>query len=175
MSVLEELDYAVPHPNVVQRALRLVVASRPGAWLLARTAHHLDRAVLALSGGRRTAAQFVAGIPVVRLVTTGARTGRRRVTPLLGVPHDGGIAVIGTRFGQTGTPGWYYNLRSHPTAELRFHDRSAQVVACELQGEQWQAVWEAGTRLYPGYRAYAARIRGRQVHIMLLRSAGDAA
>jgi deazaflavin-dependent oxidoreductase (nitroreductase family) len=152
-----------------------VVASRPGAWLLARTAHHLDRAVLALTGGRVTAAQVVAGIPVVRLVTTGARTGERRVTPLLGVPHDGGIAVIGTRFGQAGTPGWYFNLRADPRAELRFRDRSASVVAHELDGAPWQAVWDAGNGLYPGYAAYAARIRGRRIHIMLLTSATEGA
>lgn len=170
MPLVDQLDYVVPSPNALQRALQRVVSSRPGAWLLARSAPQLDRIVLGLSRGRITAAQVVAGIPVVQLVTTGARTGRKRVTPLLGVPHGDRIAVIGTRFGQPGTPAWYFNLHSNPHAELRFRDRTVAVVAEEIEGPEWQTVWEAGNRLYPGYDAYARRIRDREVRIMVLRS-----
>lgn len=45
---------------------------------------------------------------------TGVRTGQRRTVPLLGVPAGEDIAVIGTRFGQPRTPGWYHNMRADP-------------------------------------------------------------
>lgn len=80
--------------------------------------------------------------------------------------------MIGTRFGQRGTPAWYYNLRADPCAELRFGARTAAVVATELDGDEWQAAWDSGSRIYPGYQAYARRIRDRRVHIMLLTAPG---
>jgi hypothetical protein len=40
------------------------------------------------------------------------------------VPSGGDIAIIGTNFGQPGTPGWYYNLRAQPRAEVTYRNRS---------------------------------------------------
>ncbi|MGB6579285.1 MAG: nitroreductase/quinone reductase family protein [Streptosporangiaceae bacterium] len=56
----------------------------------------------------------LAGIPVLSVTMTGVRTGQRRTVPLLGVPAGEDIAVIGTRFGQPRTPGWYHNMRADP-------------------------------------------------------------
>ncbi len=84
-----------------------------------------------MSRGQVTLAGMAAGIPVLTITTTGARSGRRRTTPLLGVPFGGDIAIIGTNFGQPGTPGWYYNLRAQPRAEATYRDRSVAATARE--------------------------------------------
>ena len=82
-----------------------------------------------------------------------------------------------TCFGQKGTPGWYYNLRADPAIQVIYQDKSAAAVAREVQGEEWQAIWERARQVYGGYDAYAQRIKDRQIHIMLLsmqvRSASD--
>jgi deazaflavin-dependent oxidoreductase (nitroreductase family) len=145
-----------------------VSASRPGAWLFAKSGPHLDRFLLWLSKGQVTLATLVAGIPVITIVTTGARTGRTRTTPLLGVPFAGDLGVIGTRFGQKGTPSWYYNLRADPVIQVIYQGRSTAAVAREVHGEEWQAIWERARQIYGGYDAYARRIKDRQIPIMLL-------
>jgi len=145
-----------------------ITSSRPGAWLFARVSHHIDLFVLKVSGGRWTVARLLAGIPVITLVTTGARTGQRRATPLLGVPMGDDLAIIGTRFGQHGTPGWYFNLRKQPSAEVACNNRTVAVLAREAEGSEWQEAWDGARRLYAGYEAYARRITDRQVHIMVL-------
>jgi deazaflavin-dependent oxidoreductase (nitroreductase family) len=87
---------------------------------------------------------------------------------LLGVPSAGDLAVIGTRFGQKGTPGWYYNLRADRAIQVAYQGKSTAAVAREVQGEEWQAIWERARQIYGGYEAYARRIKDRQIHIMLL-------
>ena len=168
MGLIQALAYEVPEPNAAQRAMWHVSSSRPGAWLFAKSGPHLDRFVLRLSNGQVTLATLVAGIPVITIVTTGARTGRARTTPLLGVPFAGDLAVIGTRFGQEGTPGWYYNLRADPAIRVVYRDKSTAAVAREVQGEERLAIWERARQIYGGYEAYARRIKDRQIHIMLL-------
>ena len=88
--------------------------------------------------------------------------------PTADTPTDGDLAVIGTRFGQAGTPGWYHNLRARPDAEVRYQGRSVDAVAREAEGEEWQAVWDRARTIYGGYEAYARRITDRKVHIMVL-------
>ena len=87
---------------------------------------------------------------------------------MLGVPFPGDLAVIGIRFGQKGTPGWYYNLRADPAIQVIYQDKSTAAVAREVHGEQRRAIWERARQLYGGYDAYARRIKDRPIHIMLL-------
>jgi deazaflavin-dependent oxidoreductase (nitroreductase family) len=171
MGLVQELGYELSTPNAFQRAMWRVTSSRPGAWVFARIQHHIDRFLLKVSSGRLTAARVVAGIPVITVVSTGARSGEKRSTPLLGVPVGDDLAIIGTRFGQHGTPGWYYNLRTQPSAEVRYNDRSVTAVAHEAEGDEWQDAWNRARRIYSGYDAYAKRITDRQIHIMVLSAA----
>lgn len=145
-----------------------ISSSRPGAWLFARSIHHVDKFALRMSGGQATLAGLTAGIPVLTVTTTGARSGQPRTTPLLGVPFGDDIAVIGTHFGQPGTPGWYYNLRARPRAEITYRNRSVTATAREASDEEWPAIWSAARKIYGGYEAYARRITDRKIHIMIL-------
>ena len=168
MGIVQALAYEVPKPNQVQRAMWHVSSSRPGAWMFARSMHHIDKFLLRLSRGRLTVPRVAAGIPVLTITTTGAHSGQRRTTPLLGVPVDDDIAIIGTRFGQPGTPGWYYNIRADPTVEVVYRNKTVTAAAREAEGEEREAIWGRARQLYGGYEAYARRIRDRQIHIMVL-------
>src|SRR6202034_4546583 len=97
-----------------------------------KTLHHIDRSLLRLSRGQLTLPGVVAGIPVLTVTTTGARTGQRRTAPLLGVPAGDDIAVIGTSFGQPRTPGWYYNMRADPRVEGTYQDKTVKAIAREI-------------------------------------------
>lgn len=175
MGIIQLLEYQVPEPNAAQRAVWKISSSRPGAWFFAKSAHHLDGLLLRLSRGQVALARVVAGIPVLTIGTTGARTGQRRVTPLLGVPVGSDLAVIGTRFGQQGTPGWYYNMRACPEVEVSYRGRSVTAAAREAAGEEWQDIWERARKIYAGYEVYARRIQDRQIHIMVLSMGTDPA
>jgi deazaflavin-dependent oxidoreductase (nitroreductase family) len=168
VGLIDQLGYRVSEANRFQRLVWKVSSSRPGAWLFAKTLHHIDRLVLRLSRQRTTVPGVLAGLPVITLATTGAHTGQRREVPLVGVPSGDQIAVIGTRFGQLRTPGWYFNLRADPRAELGYRGRTVPVVAREADGDEREAVWTRGCQIYAGYQAYARRIDHRQIHVMIL-------
>src|SRR5438270_12772506 len=104
---------AYDQAKAVQRVMRRFAASGPGSWLFARVLHHIDRPVHRLTRSRHTFASLVSGIPVVMLTTTGAKTGRPRTVPVLGIPADGAVAIVASNFGQHRHPGWYHNLRAH--------------------------------------------------------------
>jgi deazaflavin-dependent oxidoreductase (nitroreductase family) len=173
MGLIDELGYRVPEANRFQRLVWKVSSSRPGAWLFAKTLHHMDRVVLRLTRERVTVPGVLAGLPVITLATTGALTGQRREVPLVGVPAGDQIAVIGTRFGHRRTPAWYFNLRSDPRAEIGYRGRTVPVVAREAEGEERETVWARGCEIYAGYQAYARRIDHRQIHVMILEPAPE--
>src|SRR5262245_843239 len=56
-------------------------SSRFGARFYARTLHHFDRVAFRLSSGRATLTSSLAGLPVVLLTTTGAKSGLPRTLP----------------------------------------------------------------------------------------------
>jgi deazaflavin-dependent oxidoreductase (nitroreductase family) len=171
MGTCTDLGYVVPTPNAFQRFMWKVSGSRPGAAFFRVTLHHIDRVLNRLTRGRAMVPRIVAGLPTVMLTTTGSKTGKRRRVPLLGVPVGDDMVVIGTSFGQRQTPAWVYNLAAHPDAELEFNGRTVHVKARELQGDERDAAWEAGRKIYAGYEMYARRITGRTVRVFALEAA----
>lgn len=154
-------------PNPIQRGMRRLIATAPMAWGLAHTIHHLDRAVLWLSGGRTTAAALTTGLPIIGLATTGARSSQARTVPLVGIPDGNRLILIASNWGQAKHPAWYYNLRANPRVMVTYGGRSAAYRAREVSGEERESCWQRAVTLYPGYRNYAARA-GREIPVVVL-------
>jgi deazaflavin-dependent oxidoreductase (nitroreductase family) len=153
-----------------QRMLVLVVSSRPGAALLRKVMHRIDRPLLRLTRGRLS---FASAYPVLLLTTTGARSGKRRTVPLLCVRCASGFAIIGTRFGSTHHPGWYYNLGAHPQAIVEIDGARHACVARVADEAEREEIWARAVRMYSGYRRYAARTH-RMIPMLILEPAQEA-
>ena len=168
MTLAEQLGYAHKKPNLFQRANRRFARSSFGAWMFAHTLRYGDK-VMAKYGKGRTIPELVAGLPMVFVTSTGAKSGAKRTSALLAVPAGEGLALIGTNFGQPKTPNWYYNLRKHPDAEVRYREKSVAVTAREVApGPERQTILRAARKIYAGYAAYEARITDRPIHVMVL-------
>ena len=169
------LGYRHGDPNRAQRLVRWVAQTRPGASLLARTLRRLDHGVLAATRGRTSLTALVAGLPVIVLVTKGARTGWPRPTTLLGIPLGDALAVAGANFGQSPMPAWVSNLIAQPQATVRYRDRSVAVHARPATDAEWQAAFESAVTVYAPSARYVERIRGRRLPVFILEPAtGDA-
>ena len=120
--------------NPAQKLMRRFAASGPGSWLFARVAHHLDRPIHRLTQGRHTLGSAITGLPVVMLTTTGARSGRSRTVPVLGIPYSDGVAVIASNFGQHHQPAWYYNLREQTEVTIQDGERVFKVFGVAAPG-----------------------------------------
>src|SRR4051794_40027741 len=160
------LSYAEADP--VRRAVRWFATTGVGDWLFANVLRRLDGPVYRLTSGRHTAASLLSGLPVVHLTTTGARSGRPRTVPVLGVPTPGGLAVFASNFGRSRQPGWYHNLRAHPGATVTVRGQARQVRAVEAAGAVRAEAWHRGLQVFPGWAAYQNRAGGRDIAVFLL-------
>lgn len=174
-----------PRPNWLNRLVMAVASTRPGAWLLAPILHHVDRAVLWLTGGRFTASSLLAGIPTIILTAKGARSGKRRSVPLLGVPAGnngdksvagdegdaGDIVVIASSWGQERHPAWYYNVRANPEVEVSWDGGGGRYLAREATGAERERYWQKAVAIYPGFAAYRRRT-DRQIPVIVLSPIG---
>lgn len=170
MSVAAQLGYRFARPNLVQRGLQSLAATRAGAWTFARVLPPVDKAVDRVSKGRTSVPRLLAGLPVVMLTTTGRKSGQARTTPLIAIPFGADLAVIGTRFGEPATPGWVHNLEADPSAVLEYGGRRAEVVARPATTAQEEQIWATAAGIYPGYPKYRERISGRTVRVFVLQS-----
>jgi len=164
--------FAYSRANALQRAMRRLAASGLGAWLFARVLHHVDRPVHRLTRGRATFGSLVSGLPVVMLTTTGARTGRPRTVPVLGIPTGDGLAVIASNWGQARPPAWDHNLRANPDASIAIGRTARRVRAVAAQGELRERIWREGLEVYPGWSQYERRSGGRRIVVYVLEPTG---
>jgi len=157
MGLTRELGYEHKPPNPFQRLVRRISATRPGAWLLSKTLYLLDKPLYRISRGQLTVPGVMAGLPVIMLTTTGARSGKARATPLVGVPVAGDLAVVGTNYGQSHTPGWVHNLEADPSATVGFRDRTVPVTARPADEDETNEIFALAATVYAGYSTYRER------------------
>ncbi len=168
MGVAADLGYRIGDPTVLHRSVRAVASTALGARLLAHMLPMLDRAVGQVSGGRTTAVELLAGLPLLGLTSTGRRTGQQRYTPLIAVPFRDTLAVLGTNFGQSSTPTWVLNLEAQPRAEVTHGDVTLAVVARPADEEERAEILARAGEVYIGYPKYLRRITGRVVRVFVL-------
>lgn len=172
VGIAADLGYAIPaRANPLQRSVRIVASSRPGAWALARTLPALDRVVSRLTRGRTTFCEQLSALPVLVVTTTGRRSGAPRPAQLIGVPVGGTLALLGTNFGQASTPTWVLNLEAEPRARVTHRDRTVEVVARAATPAERAEVLALAPRVYVGYARYLTRIEGRRVRVFVLEPA----
>lgn len=168
MGLLAELDYTATPANGVQYRIQGVASRAWAGSLLARTLFPLDKASFRLSRGRHTAASLLAGLPVILLTTVGAKTGRARTKPLLGIPIDDNLAVIGSNFGTAATPGWVYNLEADPSATVEYRDRTVPVTARRATAAETDRAFDLAAAVYGAFPAYRERAAHRDIRVFIL-------
>ena len=154
----------------LQAFVQKFASTKPGAWFGARILHHSDRLFLKLTGRRRTLTGIIAGLPVVTLTTTGAKSGLPRTVPLLCIrdPEDSKrFALIASNWGQRHYPAWYHNLKAHPQATGNIGGAVADYSAREAEGDEYQRFWGYAQATYLGFSLYAQRV-GDQRHIPIM-------
>lgn len=159
--------------NAAQRALRSIVASRPGAWMARHTLSRIDLLAHRVAPGRIPPSQWLAAVPVGLLTTTGARSGKPHTVPLLITTLEGGWGVIASNYGSARPPAWYFNLRANPVASLEVDGVAHRVRVAQVQGSEKERVREAALGWYRGYTAYEERAGGRDLGFFVLHPEHD--
>lgn len=169
MGLADDLGLRLRPPNAAQRLVQTVAATKAGSWVFSRTLPPLDSATQRATG--RTLPEVFASLPVVQVTVTGRRSGLPRTIHLVAIPHDEELAVIGTNFGQGGTPDWVLNLEADPRATVSFRGRSFDVVARLATPAERETIMSMADRTYSGYASYRERIVNREIRVFVLEAA----
>lgn len=151
--------------GVLRRGVRLLVTTRPIAWLSARYLAGIDRVAFRATGGRFTPSAWLTGLPVIRLTTTGARSGQPRTVRLLGVPDGRGYLVIAANFGDDRNPAWYHNVRKLPRVTVETDSGAAEYDAVQLEGDERSAGFDRALALNPGWTRFRRRAGAREIPV----------
>jgi deazaflavin-dependent oxidoreductase (nitroreductase family) len=151
-----------------QRLVRRTAATRPMAKIYGVIQQPLDRLVFRLTGGATTATSWLAGVEITMLTTVGAKTGRRRTLPVLGLPDGEDVILIASNFGRPRNPCWYHNLRANPRATIVVAGSSREVVARELSGPERERGYRRGEEIFPGFTRYRRWASNRQIPVLRL-------
>jgi deazaflavin-dependent oxidoreductase (nitroreductase family) len=165
------MDLAKPHYSFLNTLIQRISSTRFVSRFFARNLYRIDDFCLKLSHGRRTLTQVLAGLPVVLLTTTGARSGLPRTMPLAYIrdPNDPNqFAVIASNLGQPHHPAWYYNLKAHPSATGSINRQVERYIAHEANDDEYAKFWQIANEIYPGYQLYQNRLGKRRIPIMVL-------
>jgi len=160
--------YDYRQARAIHRIGRRIAATRLAARLYPFIQMRSDRLVFRLSGGRVTLTSWVGGMPVVMLTTSGAKTGRPRTLPLLGVLDGDKVVLIASNYGRSWNPAWYHNLRAHPRASIAVQGRAQEVEAHELNGAERDHYYQRAIAMYPGFQHYQAWAGTRRIPVVEL-------
>ncbi|GAB1811177.1 nitroreductase family deazaflavin-dependent oxidoreductase [Mycobacterium sp. MUNTM1] len=98
-----------------------------------------------------------ANADLLLLHTTGAKTGRPRVSPLAYFRIDGKLIIIGSFAGAPVSPAWVHNLRANPRARVEIGTDTFDVAAHELPADERGALFDKVTAAAPGFAEYQAK------------------
>lgn len=108
------------------------------------------------------------GAPIVELTTIGAKTGRERDVPVLGMRDGERWIVVASNWGREEHPAWYHNLKANPDVKLTYKGRTGRYVAREPTGDERDEYWRRVADLNPSLETYRQRSGDRRIPVILL-------
>jgi len=107
------------------------------------------------------------GGPLLLLHTTGAKTGREHVTPVMYRKVDGGFAVFASFAGQPRNPAWFHNLVANPEVQAEIGTQTVRLRARVTDDAERAPIWAAQKADFPGFQEYESKTT-RQIPVVIL-------
>jgi deazaflavin-dependent oxidoreductase (nitroreductase family) len=106
-------------------------------------------------------------VPTLLLTTTGRRSGRRLVLPLIYGKTPSGYAVVASKGGAPAHPAWYLNLTEHPEVDVQVGPAKLRARARTTTGAERAALWKQLAAIFPPYEDYRRRT-AREIPVVVL-------
>lgn len=91
------------------------------------------------------------------LHTTGAKSGKPRMSPLAYLTLDGKMLIFGSYAGAPKDPAWVHNLRAHPRAHIELGTEEYDVDVRELPAEERDVAFAQLAEQVPTLAEYQAK------------------
>ena len=107
------------------------------------------------------------GMPVMLLTTTGAKTGRTLVRPLVYTRDGDRIVIVASFAGGPHNPPWYHNLVANPVATVEVGAEKFRVRAKPAAGEERERLFNQHAAKMPIFNDYRKKTT-RQIPVLVL-------
>jgi len=95
------------------------------------------------------------GSPFWKVWEVGAKSGKRRVSPLIYVPDGDDVVVVASKGGIDKHPAWFHNLRAHPETEIEVPREGKRRVRARVAGDaERERLWAKAVATYRPYEDY---------------------
>ena len=91
------------------------------------------------------------GAPLLLLHSTGARTGKERVNPMMYQAVGDSFAVFASKAGADTNPDWFHNLKANPDVTFGGVPMRATVIT---DGAERRRLWDLADRVFAPYATY---------------------
>ncbi len=113
-----------------------------------------------------------AGAPMLLLHTTGAKSGKERVNPLVYQQRGSDLVVFASKAGATTHPDWFHNLKANPTVTVEVGAETLTMKSRVAEGDERTVIWEKQKADMPGFAEYE-KTANREIPVVVLQpSAG---
>ena len=119
-----------------------------------------------LTGGL-VGSRFPLGPKMLLLDHVGAKSGKKRTTPLLYVRDGNDLVIVASKGGAPRHPSWFHNLRANPDTTVQVGSRRAPVTARVATAAERKRLWPEVVGAYRGYAAYQMRAE-REIPLVVL-------
>lgn len=107
------------------------------------------------------------GAPLLLLHTTGARSGKERINPIMYQDLGGNIAVFASKGGSDSNPDWYRNVVANPDVKVEIGADTRHFRARTADAAERQPIWERQKLAFPGFAGYEAGT-SREIPVVIL-------
>ncbi|HEY8526574.1 MAG TPA: nitroreductase family deazaflavin-dependent oxidoreductase [Acidimicrobiales bacterium] len=108
-----------------------------------------------------------AGMPMLILHATGAKTGKERVTPLVYQADGDRMVIFASKGGAPDNPDWYHNVVAHPDVTVEVGTETRRARARVAEGDERERLWARQKELVPAFAEYEERT-SRQIPVVVL-------
>ena len=107
------------------------------------------------------------GVPTLLLTTTGRRSGRSLMLPLIYGTHGDHYVIVASKGGHPQHPGWYVNLAAEPTVQVQVGAERFTARARTASGDERAALWDQMAGVWPPYNEYQTKTE-REIPVVVL-------
>ena len=118
------------------------------------------------ANGGRVGGSF-AGLTLLLLHTTGAKSGKQRVNPLVYQAVDRGYAVFASKAGAPTNPHWYHNLLANRSTTIEVGTETIEVYARVADDAERGEIWNRQKELFPNFAEYEQKTT-RTIPVVIL-------
>lgn len=108
-----------------------------------------------------------AGLPLLLLHHTGAKSGTSLIAPLAYLGDDGRYVIFASKAGAPTNPAWYHNLKADPSVRIEVGGDSLEVTATEASGEERERLYSVQAERYPQFAEYETKTT-RKIPVIVL-------